>query len=55
VDLVLLPLQIALVLAGAPLLQGVIKTIKARWQSRRGPTVLSPTATSSNSSPARAS
>ena len=41
-DLVLLPLQIALMLAFAPLLQGVIKTVKARWQNRRGPGPLQP-------------
>lgn len=39
-DFVLLPLQFALLLLFAPLLQGVIKTIKARWQSRRGPGLL---------------
>jgi formate hydrogenlyase subunit 4 len=36
-DLVLLPLQIVLMLALAPLLQGGIKTMKARLQNRRGP------------------
>ena len=41
-DLVLLPLQIVLLLAFAPLLQGGIKTLKARWQGRHGPSVLQP-------------
>jgi formate hydrogenlyase subunit 4 len=36
-DLMLLPLQIVLMLALAPLLQGGIKTMKARLQNRRGP------------------
>ena len=39
---VLLPLQIVLMLVLAPLLQGVIKTVKARWQGRRGPSPLQP-------------
>lgn len=41
-DPVLLPLQIVLMLGLAPLLQGVIKTVKARWQGRRGPSPLQP-------------
>jgi formate hydrogenlyase subunit 4 len=41
-DWILLPLQIALMLALAPLLQGCIKTVKARLQSRRGPSPLQP-------------
>lgn len=41
-DFILLPLQIVLMLALAPLLQGIIKTVKARWQSRRGPSPLQP-------------
>jgi formate hydrogenlyase subunit 4 len=41
-DAVLLPLQVLLVLALAPLLQGGIRTVKARWQNRRGPGVLQP-------------
>jgi formate hydrogenlyase subunit 4 len=41
-DFVLLPVQSVLVLALAPLLQGVIKTVKARWQNRRGPGPLQP-------------
>lgn len=41
-DAVLLPVQIVLVLAFAPLVQGLIKTSKARWQMRRGPGVLQP-------------
>jgi formate hydrogenlyase subunit 4 len=39
-DVVLLAIQIPLMLAFAPLLQGVIKTVKARWQNRRGPGLL---------------
>jgi formate hydrogenlyase subunit 4 len=39
-DVVLLAIQIPLMLAFAPLLQGVIKTVKARWQNRRGPGIL---------------
>lgn len=39
-DWLLLPLQILLVLALAPLLQGFIKTTKARLQGRRGPGLL---------------
>lgn len=35
-------LQAALVLAAAPLLNGFIKRAKARWQMRRGPSVLQP-------------
>jgi formate hydrogenlyase subunit 4 len=41
-DLVLLPLQVLLLLGLAPLLQGAIKTVKARWQNRRGPGLLQP-------------
>lgn len=41
-DLVLLPLQIILMLALAPLLQGGIKTVKARFQNRIGPGPLQP-------------
>jgi formate hydrogenlyase subunit 4 len=40
VDAILLPIQIVLVLGLAPLLQGVIKSAKARWQNRRGPGLL---------------
>jgi formate hydrogenlyase subunit 4 len=42
VDPLLLPLQVVLMLAMAPLLQGAIKTAKARWQGRRGPGLLQP-------------
>jgi formate hydrogenlyase subunit 4 len=42
VDLVLLPIQVVLMLGFAPLVQGGIKTAKARWQSRRGPGPLQP-------------
>jgi formate hydrogenlyase subunit 4 len=42
VDFVLLPIQLALLVVFAPLLQGGIKTIKARWQNRRGPGILQP-------------
>jgi formate hydrogenlyase subunit 4 len=42
VDLVLLPLQVILMLGFAPLVQGGIKTTKARWQNRRGPGPLQP-------------
>ncbi|MGH2603702.1 MAG: respiratory chain complex I subunit 1 family protein, partial [Dehalococcoidia bacterium] len=41
-DPVLLSIQIVLVLVLAPLLQGMIKTIKARCQNRRGPGLLQP-------------
>ncbi|RIK41912.1 MAG: formate hydrogenlyase [Chloroflexi bacterium] len=41
-DWLLLALQIPLMLLLAPLVQGIIKTSKARWQSRRGPGVLQP-------------
>jgi formate hydrogenlyase subunit 4 len=41
-DPILLTLQVALMLGLAPLLQGSIKSIKARWQSRRGPGPLQP-------------
>jgi len=36
----LLPLQLVVVLFLAPLLQGAIKSVKARWQNRRGPGLL---------------
>ncbi|MFN8523403.1 MAG: NADH-quinone oxidoreductase subunit H [Chloroflexota bacterium] len=39
----LLP-QLALTLVAAPLLNGWIKLVKARWQSRRGPGILQPSA-----------
>lgn len=39
-DPLLIPLQLLLVLLLAPLLQGVIRTSKARWQNRRGPGLL---------------
>jgi formate hydrogenlyase subunit 4 len=42
VDVSLLLVQVALVLGLAPLLQGGIKTTKARWQNRRGPGLLQP-------------
>jgi formate hydrogenlyase subunit 4 len=42
VDAVLLPLQLVVVLLLAPLLQGAIKSAKARWQNRRGPGLLQP-------------
>lgn len=42
VDLRLLPFQLLLVLFLSPLLQGSIKTAKARWQNRRGPGPLQP-------------
>ena len=38
----LLFVQLALALALAPLLNGLIKTFKARWQNRRGPGLLQP-------------
>ncbi len=41
-DALLVPVQIVLMLVFAPLVQGVIKTSKARWQMRRGPGVLQP-------------
>ena len=41
-DFILLPLQIVLMLALAPLLQGGIKRSKAHWQNRRGPGLLQP-------------
>src|SRR5687768_866772 len=41
-DPILLMLQVALMLGLAPLLQGSIKSIKARWQNRRGPGPLQP-------------
>lgn len=41
-DWVLFPIQIVLVLLAAPLVQGAIKTSKARWQMRQGPGVLQP-------------
>ncbi len=40
--LIALLLQALLVLAAAPLLNGLIKRAKARWQMRRGPSVLQP-------------
>jgi formate hydrogenlyase subunit 4 len=42
VDLPLLLVNLALALLLAPLLQGVIKSAKAGWQNRRGPSVLQP-------------
>lgn len=39
-DVILLLIQIVVMLALAPLLQGVIRTTKARWQNRRGPGLL---------------
>jgi formate hydrogenlyase subunit 4 len=41
-DPLLLAVQLLLVLLLAPLVQGVIKTSKARWQNRRGPGLLQP-------------
>lgn len=41
-DAILLVVQVPLILLFAPLLQGLIKTAKARWQNRRGPGVLQP-------------
>ncbi|MFN8591031.1 MAG: NADH-quinone oxidoreductase subunit H [Thermomicrobiales bacterium] len=41
-DPLLLLLQLLMLLAFAPLLQGMIKTTKARWQGRRGPGLLQP-------------
>jgi formate hydrogenlyase subunit 4 len=41
-DPLLLPLQLLLALLLAPLAQGVIKTVKARFQNRRGPGLLQP-------------
>jgi len=41
-DTLLVPVQILLMLFFAPLVQGVIKTSKARWQMRHGPGVLQP-------------
>ncbi|HUG15738.1 MAG TPA: NADH-quinone oxidoreductase subunit H [Thermomicrobiales bacterium] len=41
-DLLLLAIQIPLMLLAAPLVQGAIKTTKARLQSRRGPGPLQP-------------
>jgi formate hydrogenlyase subunit 4 len=41
-DWLLLAIQLPLMLLLAPLLQGVIKTIKARLQNRRGPGLLQP-------------
>jgi formate hydrogenlyase subunit 4 len=41
-DLLLLVIQIALVLGLAPLLQGMIKAVKARLQGRRGPGIAQP-------------
>jgi formate hydrogenlyase subunit 4 len=41
-DLLLLLVQLAVALAAAPLLNGVIKAFKAFWQNRRGPDVLQP-------------
>jgi formate hydrogenlyase subunit 4 len=40
VDAVLFPLQVVVVLVLAPLLQGAIKSAKARWQNRHGPGLL---------------
>jgi formate hydrogenlyase subunit 4 len=42
VDLPLLLLNLALALLLAPLLNGIIKTAKAGWQNRRGPSILQP-------------
>jgi formate hydrogenlyase subunit 4 len=42
VDAALLPIHIVLVLALSPLLQGLIKSMKAHWQNRRGPGILQP-------------
>ncbi|MEA2594512.1 MAG: hypothetical protein QOF01_981 [Thermomicrobiales bacterium] len=39
-DAILILIQLLVVLVLAPLLQGVIKTVKARWQNRRGPGLL---------------
>lgn len=39
-DWLLLAIQVPLMLLLAPLLQGIIKTSKARWQNRRGPGIL---------------
>ncbi len=41
-DVIVLALQLILVLALAPLLNGLIKSFKAAWQGRRGPGVLQP-------------
>lgn len=41
-DILLLILQLGILLLGAPLVQGLIKTSKARWQGRRGPHPLQP-------------
>jgi formate hydrogenlyase subunit 4 len=41
-DALLLSIQLVLVVLAAPLLQGAIKTSKARWQNRRGPGLLQP-------------
>jgi len=42
VDPLLLAIQISLVILFAPLAQGIIKTSKARWQNRRGPSIFQP-------------
>ncbi|HLT17836.1 MAG TPA: NADH-quinone oxidoreductase subunit H, partial [Thermomicrobiales bacterium] len=41
-DPLLLAIQISLVILFAPLAQGIIKTSKARWQNRRGPSIFQP-------------
>src|SRR5947209_3619107 len=41
-DTVLPQIQIPLLLLLAPLVQGLIKSSKARWQNRRGPGLLQP-------------
>ncbi|MEZ4521637.1 MAG: NADH-quinone oxidoreductase subunit H [Thermomicrobiales bacterium] len=41
-DPLLLAIQLLLVVLLAPLVQGLIKTSKARWQNRRGPGILQP-------------
>ena len=41
-DALLLVVQVLVIALAAPLVQGAIKTSKARWQLRRGPSVLQP-------------
>lgn len=41
-NITLFAIQLLLALLLSPLLQGCIKTIKARWQNRRGPSLLQP-------------